>query len=193
MPFEKVTANQLFVNFFMKDALAIFIFTFEKNNMKRFLACMLLIGLYSCQSKAQPKKEKVTYSVVKTDDEWRSQLSELSYYVLRQAGTERPYSNPYNKNYEAGTYVCKGCNTPLYESDHKFDSGTGWPSFDRGYNANIEYDVDYKLGYARTELKCKICGGHLGHMFDDGPRKTTGKRHCINSAALQFIAEDEKE
>ena len=80
----------------------------------------------------------------------------------------------------------------MYESQNKFDSGSGWPSFDRGIDAHIEYDVDYKLGYARTELKCAKCGGHLGHVFDDGPRNTTGKRHCINSAALQFIPADEK-
>ena len=153
---------------------------------------MLIAGTLSCQGTAQPKKETKTYSIVKTDSEWQEQLSDLSYYVLRQAGTERPFSNPYNKNYDAGTYVCQGCGTPLYKSDDKFDSGTGWPSFDRGFDANLEYDVDYKLGYARTELKCSTCGGHLGHMFDDGPRQTTGKRHCINSAALQFIPADEK-
>ena len=153
---------------------------------------MLIAGTLSCQGTAQPKKETKTYSIVKTDSEWQEQLSDLSYYVLRQAGTERPFSNPYNKNYDAGTYVCQGCGTPLYKSDDKFDSGTGWPSFDRGFDANLEYDVDYKLGYARTELKCSTCGGHLGHMFDDGPRQTTSKRHCINSAALQFIPADEK-
>ena len=99
-----------------------------------------------------------------------------------------------NKFYEEGLYVCAGCQTPLYESTYKYDSKSGWPSFDRGIDENIEYDVDYKIGYARTELKCKMCGGHLGHMFEDGPRNTTGKRHCINSAALAFIPkEDVKE
>ena len=160
--------------------------------MKKIALCLLIAGTLSCQGTAQPKKETKTYSIVKTDSEWQEQLSDLSYYVLRQAGTERPFSNPYNKNYDAGTYVCQGCGTPLYKSDDKFDSGTGWPSFDRGFDANLEYDIDYKLGYARTELKCSTCGGHLGHMFDDGPRQTTGKRHCINSAALQFIPADEK-
>jgi peptide-methionine (R)-S-oxide reductase len=164
----------------------------KKESMKRIALCLLFAGILSCQGTAQPKKETKTYRVVKTDAEWQEQLSELSYYVLRKAGTERPFSNPYNKNYDTGTYVCQGCGTPLYKSDDKFDSGTGWPSFDRGFDANLEYDVDYKLGYARTELKCSNCGGHLGHMFDDGPKQTTGKRHCINSAALQFISEDEK-
>ena len=160
--------------------------------MKKILLTLVLFGTIACQSTAQTKTIQKTYKVQKTDSEWRAQLPELSYYVLRQAGTERPFSNPYNKNYEAGRYVCQGCGTNLYESEYKFDSGTGWPSFDRGIDAHLEYDVDYKLGYARTEVKCNTCGGHLGHVFDDGPRNTTGKRHCINSAALQFIPADEK-
>jgi peptide-methionine (R)-S-oxide reductase len=92
---------------------------------------------------------------------------------------------------DKGTYVCAGCQAPLYESKYKFESGTGWPSFDRGVEENLEYDVDYKIGYPRSELKCNKCGGHLGHMFSDGPKNTTGKRHCINSAALNFIPADE--
>ena len=153
---------------------------------------LLIFGAISCQSQSQNQQAQKTYPIEKTDAQWRAELSDMSYYVLRQSGTERPFSNPYDKNYEAGTYVCKGCGILLYESQHKFDSGSGWPSFDRGVTSHIEYDVDYKLGYARTELKCANCGGHLGHVFDDGPRDTTGKRHCINSAALQFIPADEK-
>jgi peptide-methionine (R)-S-oxide reductase len=107
--------------------------------------------------------------------------------VLREAGTERPFTSPVNKNHEAGVFVCAACKTPLYASEYKFDSGTGWPSFDRAIKENVELDVDYKVGYARTELKCNTCGGHLGHSFDDGPKKTTGKRHCINGVALDFI------
>ena len=83
--------------------------------------------------------------------------------------------------------MCIACDSKLYDSENKFDSGSGWPSFDRGNDNNIEYSIDYKIGYPRVELKCNKCGGHLGHMFEDGPRKTTGKRHCINSAALKFI------
>jgi peptide-methionine (R)-S-oxide reductase len=115
----------------------------------------------------------------------------MAYYVLRKAGTERAFSGSLNYNKKEGIYVCAGCQAPLYESKYKFDSGTGWPSFDRGNEKNLEYDVDYKIGYARSELKCNKCGGHLGHMFNDGPKATTGKRHCINSAALNFIASDE--
>lgn len=134
------------------------------------------------------KKQEV-FPVVKTDAQWKSQLSKMQYFVLRNAGTERAFSSDLNKNYTIGTYYCAACQTPLFKSDHKFDSGTGWPSFDREIKGNVNYDVDYNLGYARSEEHCATCGGHLGHVFNDGPRETTGKRHCINGVALQFKAE----
>ena len=145
--------------------------------------------MISCKSNSQ--EQKSNYLVSKSDAEWKEQLPEMAYYVLRKAGTERAFSGSLNYNKKEGIYVCAGCQAPLYESKYKFDSGTGWPSFDRGNEENLEYDVDYKIGYARSELKCNKCGGHLGHMFSDGPKATTGKRHCINSAALNFIASDE--
>ena len=145
--------------------------------------------MVSCKSNSQEQKSK--YLVSKSDAEWKEQLPEMAYYVLRKAGTERAFSGSLNFNKKEGIYVCAGCQAPLYESKYKFDSGTGWPSFDRGNEENLEYDVDYKIGYARSELKCNKCGGHLGHMFSDGPKATTGKRHCINSAALNFIASNE--
>lgn len=145
--------------------------------------------MVSCKSNSQ--EQKSNYVVSKSDVEWKEQLPEMAYYVLRKAGTERAFSGSLNYNKKEGIYVCAGCQAPLYESKYKFDSGTGWPSFDRGNEENLEYDVDYKIGYARSELKCNKCGGHLGHMFNDGPKATTGKRHCINSAALNFIASDE--
>ena len=141
----------------------------------------------SCNSKAQEKKEKESYPISKPEAEWRAELTEMEYYVLREAGTERAFTSELNKNYEPGTYVCAACSTPLFKSEHKFDSGTGWPSFDREIEGNVAYDTDYKLGYARTEEHCATCGGHLGHVFNDGPRETTGKRHCINGVALDFI------
>lgn len=150
--------------------------------------CLLAISLISCNSKAQETNKQTEYPVNKTQAQWKAELSELEYYVLRQAGTERAFSSPLDKKYSPGTYHCRGCGVLLYKSEHKFDSGTGWPSFDRGVDDNLEFDVDYKIGYARTELKCSNCGSHLGHKFDDGPRGTTGKRHCINGAALTFKA-----
>ena len=160
--------------------------------MKKYYPLFLLAILDSCQGISQEKKSpKKEYTVVKTDAEWKEILSPLAYDVLRHAATERPFSGPLNDNKKKGIYVCGGCQAPLYESQYKFDSGSGWPSFDRGFEENLEYDVDYKIGYPRSELKCNKCGGHLGHMFNDGPRKTTGQRHCINSAALAFIPTNE--
>lgn len=154
--------------------------------MKRIILFFTLIGFYSCNSNAQKANENI-YKVSKTDAEWKTQLSDISYYVLRQAGTERAFSSVLNDNHEDGTYVCAACNTPLFKSDNKYDSGSGWPSFDQEIKGNVEYQVDYKLGYGRSEEHCATCGGHLGHVFDDGPKETTGNRHCINGAALKFI------
>lgn len=157
--------------------------------MKKITSLFLFIMIISCSGNAQEtKKEAVkSFKIQKTDTEWKKLLSPQQYYVLREAGTEKPFSSPLNKNYKKGTFVCAACKTPLYRSEHKFDSGTGWPSFDRPIEGNVALDVDYKIGYARTELKCNSCGGHLGHSFNDGPKKTTGKRHCINGVALEFI------
>ena len=137
----------------------------------------------SCQETKETKK----YNVSKSDSEWKNILPRLSYNVLRKSYTEQAFSSNLNFNKKSGYYVCMGCKNPLYSSENKYDSGSGWPSFDREIRNTIEYDVDYKIGYPRTELKCSNCGGHLGHMFNDGPSETTGKRHCINGAALIFI------
>lgn len=154
-------------------------------NQVLFFITVLLIG---CNGVSQEKKSKEdkSYEVKKTDQQWKEELPKMSYMVLRKAATEYPFTGKYNNHKAKGTYNCAGCNTPLYKSENKYDSKCGWPSFDRALETNIEYDVDYKLGYARTELKCNKCGGHLGHVFNDGPKETTGKRHCINSAALNF-------
>lgn len=141
-------------------------------------------------SQEKKSKDDKSYLVEKTDQEWKEELPKMSYMVLRKAATEYPFTGKYNNNKVKGVYSCAGCNTLLYKSENKYDSKCGWPSFDRAVESNIEYDVDYKLGYARTELKCNKCGGHLGHIFNDGPKETTGKRHCINSAALNFSAHE---
>ncbi len=159
--------------------------------MNKLFSFVILVFLASCAGKAQDSsKEQIKYKITKTTAQWKKELTSQQYYVLRQAGTERPFSSPLNKNINTGTYVCAACKTPLYASKDKFDSGTGWPSFDRAIKENVILDTDYKIGYARTELKCSICGGHLGHAFNDGPKNTTGKRHCINGAALEFIAKN---
>lgn len=147
-----------------------------------FLACALL----SCKGQTQEPKPK-TYPVSKSVVEWKSQLSEFEYYVLREKGTEKAFSGKYNKFYEPGTYACKACNHPLFDSAYKYDSQSGWPSFDRGMEGHIENQTDRSHGMVRTEVLCAQCGSHLGHVFSDGPKQTTGKRYCINSVALQFI------
>lgn len=154
--------------------------------MKKSLVFLLSILLFNCKGNSQQDIQK-TYTVSKTDNEWKSQLSEIEFSVLRQASTERAFSSPLNKNYKDGLYVCKGCHTPLFKSEYKFDSGSGWPSFDREIKGNVDFSTDYDLGYKRTEEHCATCGGHLGHVFNDGSGKTTGKRHCINGVSLKFI------
>ncbi|PQV46312.1 peptide-methionine (R)-S-oxide reductase [Jejuia pallidilutea] len=159
--------------------------------MKKFLTLIAFTLVFGCNSNAQKKsKNNATYEVTKTKEEWKAQLTDMEYYVLRKAGTEPAFSSPLNKIYKPGTYVCKGCNTPLFKSEHKYDSGSGWPSFDREIKGNVAFSTDNKLGYTRTEEHCATCGGHLGHVFNDGPRDTTGKRHCINGVALKFIPEE---
>jgi peptide-methionine (R)-S-oxide reductase len=122
----------------------------------------------------------------KTDDEWKSVLTKEQYEVLRLKATERPFTGKYLNNKEKGVYYCAGCGTPLFDSETKFKSGSGWPSFYAPINEeNIEENRDLSFGMVRKEVLCKKCGGHLGHVFDDGP-KPTGQRFCINSISLDF-------
>ncbi|TLY37165.1 MAG: peptide-methionine (R)-S-oxide reductase MsrB [Nitrospirae bacterium] len=127
------------------------------------------------------------FQVTKTDEEWRRILTPEQYRVLRQDGTERPFANQYYASKERGTYQCVGCDLPLFSSDAKYDSDTGWPSFWKPIAEKaVGTKTDWKLFHRRTEVHCTRCGGHLGHVFDDGP-PPTGLRYCINSAALNFV------
>jgi peptide-methionine (R)-S-oxide reductase len=128
------------------------------------------------------------HKVQKSDAEWRSELSPAQYQVLRQKGTERPFTGEYEHEKRQGVYRCAGCDKELFRSDEKYESGSGWPSFWAPSSSEaVETEVDDSYGMARTEVMCSACGGHLGHVFEDGPQPT-GLRYCINSAALKLDA-----
>ncbi|MDB5661991.1 MAG: hypothetical protein JWM38_2201 [Sphingomonas bacterium] len=145
-------------------------------------SAVALLGWSSVAGAAAPAK---TFAVSLSDAEWRKRLAPDVYAVLRKESTEPPYSSPLNKEHRAGTFFCAGCRLPLYSSTTKFESGTGWPSFFRPLPNAIGTSTDNQLGYPRTEVHCRRCGGHLGHVFNDGP-KPTGLRYCMNGLALGF-------
>ena len=160
------------------------------NNLtSKILLLFLLIGLscLGCQHKdttqktQQMKKDKNT-----SEDQWKKDLSPEQYYVLRQKGTEPPFSGEYNNFYEKGTYHCAACNALLFDSTTKFDAHCGWPSFDKAIKGSVEYIEDHSHGMNRVEVVCANCKSHLGHVFEDGPVETTGNRYCMNSISLKF-------
>jgi len=125
------------------------------------------------------------FEVMKTDEEWRKQLTPQQYEILRKEGTERPYSSPLLKEKRKGTFACAGCDNALFSSETKYDSGTGWPSFWKPLDGGVGERKDTSYGMTRTSIHCRRCGGHLGHVFDDGP-KPTGLRYCMDGFALVF-------
>ncbi len=155
-----------------------------------FLATTLLISCTSIAQKSNTEKTqmtKKTKKIVKTDAEWQQQLTQQQYYVLRQKGTDRPGDGGYTKHFEKGTYLCAACDAKLFESGSKYESHCGWPSFDDAIPGTIDFTKDTTLGMIRTEITCTNCDGHIGHIFDDGPKETTGKRYCVNTSSLKFV------
>ena len=145
----------------------------------------ILLFLFSLQYSFTQTKKGMEPQIKKTDAEWKAQLSDQEYEVLRKKGTERPYTGEYWDHFEKGTYVCAACENVLFTSDTKYESHCGWPSFDQAVPGSVIYEKDTSFGMIRTEVMCAKCGGHLGHVFDDGPNPT-GKRYCVNSASLDF-------
>lgn len=139
--------------------------------------------LWGCSSPESQAAQR--FELTLTDAEWRKRLSPAQYRVLRQAATERAFTSPLDKEKRTGIFACAGCGLPLYSSRTKFDSGTGWPSFYAPLRNAIRTRTDYLIGVPRTEVLCRRCGGHLGHVFDDGP-PPTGKRYCMNGLAMTF-------
>jgi peptide-methionine (R)-S-oxide reductase len=164
--------------------------------MKSITFILAFLAFASC-NQAQPQRAAASSAVVntagdtlariaKSEDAWKSELTDMQYYVLRQAGTERAFTGHLLNNKKKGVYTCAGCGLPLFSSDTKYDSGSGWPSYYKPIDrAHVEEREDRSHGWNRVEVLCARCGGHLGHVFDDGP-KPTGLRYCINSAALGF-------
>jgi len=147
-------------------------------------------GLFSLAAfrwlRAEPAEAAEKFEIEKTDAEWRAQLTPQQYEILRNQGTERPGSSPLLKEHRKGIFACAGCDLPLFASETKFESGTGWPSFYQPLDNAVGRTGDRTYGILRTEVHCRRCGGHLGHVFEDGP-PPTGLRYCINGLALKFI------
>lgn len=157
--------------------------------MKNYILLMISIFTFlSCQGqqKKEAAKKETTTKIQKTDAEWKKELTPEQYEVLRKKGTERAFTGKYYNHFEKGKYICAACGNVLFNSDAKFDSDCGWPSFDQAIKGSVIYKEDTSFGMTRTEVMCAKCGGHLGHVFDDGPKETTGKRFCTNSVSIKF-------
>jgi peptide-methionine (R)-S-oxide reductase len=153
----------------------------------KIISLASILMLLFCNNLNAQESNTMNKKVLKTDDEWKDILTPSQYYILREKGTDRPGDYGYTNHFEKGTYVCTACDTQLFESNSKYESHCGWPSFDDAISGKVEFVSDTSLGMIRTEIICATCNGHLGHIFDDGPKETTGKRYCVNSTSITFV------
>ena len=162
---------------------------------KMVLLLLMVLGLNACQGQRTNSETKIRDLVEakavmqKTDADWKAELTPEQYEVLREKGTERAFTGEYWNHFEKGKYVCAACGNILFDSDAKFVSDCGWPSFDKAIEGTVIYKEDISYGMKRTEVMCAKCKGHLGHVFDDGPKETTGQRFCTNSVSIEFVAD----
>ncbi len=156
--------------------------------MKKLYVALFLFSIITFQNYSQEKNKKVMVKkVTKTEAEWKETLTAQQYTILRQKGTDRPSEDGYTSHFEKGTYHCAACNLQLFESNSKFESHCGWPSFDDAITGTVKLVLDKSHGITRTEIICASCDGHLGHIFNDGPRETTGQRYCVNTTSIKFV------
>lgn len=157
--------------------------------MKKLVLIFFLIIF--CNNYAQKNNTPMVKKVTKSESEWKQILTPKQYYILREKGTDAPSEDGYTAYFEKGTYHCAACNLQLFESGSKFESHCGWPSFDDAIDGTVEYVLDKSHGMVRTEIICAACGGHLGHVFNDGPQDTTGLRYCVNTTSIKFVKANE--
>ena len=158
--------------------------------MKKLAVLLFLINLIAFNVNSQENKKRVKVKkVTKTEEEWKNELTEQQYFVLREQGTDAPGQGGYTAHFEKGTYHCAACDLQLFKSNTKYESHCGWPSFDDAIKGTVKYKKDMKFGMLRTEIICAACDGHLGHVFNDGPKETTGKRYCVNTTSISFVKE----
>lgn len=155
----------------------------------KLMLLLTILSLTACQGQQRngSNHKAIAAKVVKTEQQWRKELTADQYAVLREKATEAPFEGEYVNTFDKGIYVCAACGSKLFDSDSKFHSDCGWPSFDKAIKGSVNYVTDTSFGMIREEVVCANCGGHLGHVFDDGPKDTTGKRFCTNSISVKFI------
>jgi peptide-methionine (R)-S-oxide reductase len=155
------------------------------------LSFLILLFTITISFSQEKNNSNMVKKVTKTNEEWKEILTPEQYYILREKGTDRPSEGGYTSHFEKGTYHCAACDLQLFESGSKFESHCGWPSFDDAIDGTVEYVLDKSHGMVRTEIICASCGGHLGHVFNDGPQETTGERYCVNTTSIKFVKSTE--